>query len=342
MSVDSIRHNWKWLLAPLSLIVIRSLLKRRKYISLRGKVVLITGGSRGLGLAMAEEFAHQGAKLIICSRSQEELLQAGVNLTKDGAEVLTLLCDVTDQTQVQQMIIQANEQFGRIDILVNNAGIITVGPLRAQTREDFEESMNIMFWGTYTTTMAVLPQMLERHEGRIVNIASVGGKVSVPHMLSYSSAKFAVIGFSEGLHAELAKEGIIVTTVAPGLMRTGSTVNAITKGEKYRTEYTLFTLLDTLPLFSISAHRAARQIVNATKHGDTELIITMQAQCIARLYGAFPALFTDLLALVDRLLPRSNGIDTTRYAGHESETAITRSPLTILGQKAAVRYNEQT
>ncbi len=92
---------------------------------------------------------------------------------------------------------------------------------------------------------------------------------------------------------------------------------------------------------SISVHRAARQIVNATKHGETELIITIQAQFIARLYGAFPALFTDLFSLVDRLLPHANGIDTTRYAGHESETAITRSPLTMLGQKATACYNEQ-
>ena len=237
------------------------------------------------------------------------------------------------------MIAQATERFGQIDILVNNAGIISAGPLNTLTRSDFEESMNIIFWGTYNTTMEVLPQMRERGKGRIVNIASVGGKASVPHLLSYASAKFAVVGFSEGLHAELAQEGIDVVTVAPGLMRTGSQVNAVIKGDKHREEYTLFTLIDTLPGSSISVQRAAQQVVHATRRGDTELIISVPAQILARLQGAFPGLITDAMTLATRFLPKGQG--TERYTGEESETSLSQSPLTTLGQKASQEYNEK-
>ena len=210
-------RNWKWLAGIVSFVAVREILQRRKFIDVQGKVVLITGGSRGFGLAIAEEFARMGSKLVLCSREDDELERVRQKLTEFGTQVLTVRCDVTDVEQVQRLIDQATERFGRVDILVNNAGIISVGALPTLTRQDFEESMNVIFWGTYNTTMAVLPQMKERKDGRIVNIASVGGKASVPHLLSYSSAKFAVEGFSAGLHAELAKDGIVVTTVSPGL-----------------------------------------------------------------------------------------------------------------------------
>lgn len=339
MATGFIGRNWKLLATLGGFVVARELLQRRKFIDLQGKVALITGGSRGFGLAMAEEFAKAGTKLILCSRESDELEQAQTMLREAGATVLTVRCDVTNTEQIQQMIAQATEYFGQIDILVNNAGIISAGPWDTLTRSDFEESMNIIFWGTYNTTMAVLPQMRERGTGRIVNIASVGGKVSVPHLLSYASAKFAVVGFSEGLHAELAQEGIDVVTVAPGLMRTGSQVNAIIKGDKHKEEYTLFTLIDTLPGSSISVQRAAQQVVNATKRGDTELIITLPAQILARLQGAFPSLITDILTLSTRFLPRGRG--TERHTGQESETPLSQSPLTILGQKASQEYNEK-
>lgn len=338
MATGFIGRNWKLLVALAGFAVVRELIQRRKFIELQGKVVLITGGSRGFGLAMAEEFAQEGAKLVICSREGDELARAQAKLQKLSADVLTVECDVTKPEEVQQLITQATNRFGRIDILVNNAGIISAGPVNTLTRSDFEESMNIIFWGTYNTTMAVLPQMRTRGNGRIVNIASVGGKVSVPHLLSYASAKFAVVGLSEGLHAELSQEGIDVITVAPGLMRTGSQVNAIAKGDKHKAEYTLFALIDTLPGSSISVQRAAKQVVRSTKRGDTELIITAQAQILSRLHGAFPGLITDILTFSTRFLPKGEG--TARYTGRESETPISQSFLTTLGQKASQEYNE--
>ncbi|GAC1354854.1 MAG: SDR family oxidoreductase [Ktedonobacteraceae bacterium] len=339
MAKGFIGRNWKFLAALAGFAIVREMIQRRKFIELREKTVLITGGSRGFGLAMAEEFAKEGAKLVICSRESDELEQAQTKLAAFGADVLTVQCDVTNPEQVQQMITQAAARFGQIDILVNNAGIISAGPWHTLTRSDFEESMNIIFWGTYTTTMAVLPQMRARGNGRIVNIASVGGKVSVPHLLSYASAKFAVVGFSEGLHAELAQEGIDVVTVAPGLMRTGSQINVVVKGDKHKEEYTLFSLIDTLPGSSISVQRAAKQVVNATKRGDTELIITAPAQILARLHGAFPGMITDIMTISNRFLPKGEG--TAQHLGKESETPLSKSFLTTLGQKASQEYNEK-
>jgi short-subunit dehydrogenase len=245
---------------------------------------------------------------------------------------------VSNRNQVQNLVDKANNRFGRIDVLVNNAGIITVGPLQTQTLSDFEESMGTMFWGVVHPTLAVLPQMLERKSGRVVHITSIGGKVSVPHLLPYSCAKFAAVGFSEGLRAELAKEGIRVVTVVPGLMRTGSPVNAFFKG-KHRAEHTWFTLSDSLPLVtSMSARRAARQIVNATRRGDAEIILTPQAQLAARFHGLFPGTTTEILGLMNRLLP--DGVGSERVIGKESETAASRSFLTALNQRAARDYHQ--
>ncbi len=335
-----VRRNWGLLATVAGVAVAGELLQRRKMIDLQGKVVLVTGSSRGFGLAIAEQFALEGARLALCARDEDELARARMQVSEFGAQVLAIPCDISDPEQVKLCVEQVTAQFGQIDILVNNAGIITAGPWQTLTRHDFEESMNIMFWGIYNMTMAVLPQMAARKSGRIVNITSIGGKVSVPHLLAYSSAKFAAVGFSEGLHAELAKDGIVVTTVSPWLMRTGSQVNAVIKGDQHRTEYALFTLLDTLPASSISVKRAAKQVVHATKRGSAELLITVEAQLAARLYGAFPGVMTDLLGLVNRFLPTSEEGGQESYTGRESESPLSQSFLTSLGQKASQDYNQ--
>lgn len=315
---------------------------QRKTATIHGQVVVITGGSRGLGLALAEEFALQGAKLVLCAHEEQELEQARQQLAAQGAEVLAIPCDMTQREQVQHLVDQATAHYGRIDILVNNAGIITVGPVMTQTLDDYEDSMNIIFWGSLYATMAVLPQMLERKRGCIVNISSIGGKVSVPHLSPYSSAKFALTGFSEGLHAELAKEGIAVVTVTPGLMRTGSPVNAFFKG-KHHAEYTWFSMADSLPLLSTSAKKAAQQIVRATKKGKVELTLTFPAKLLTLLHGLFPTMTIKILGITDRLLPRSGQVDgLDRSTGRESETPLSQSFLTTLGQKAAQKYNEES
>ncbi|HZU70850.1 MAG TPA: SDR family oxidoreductase [Ktedonobacteraceae bacterium] len=317
-----------------------SLRQKKEEPKLVGQIVLITGGSRGLGLLLSHEFARQGAKIVICARDEQELAQARQQLEERGAEVMAIPCDITDRVQAQNMIQQATEAFGRIDILVNNAGIITVGPLMAQTLEDFREAMDIMFWGMFYTTMAVLPQMLDRKEGRIVNITSIGGKVSVPHLLPYDSAKFAAVGFSEGLRAEMAKEGVKVITIAPGLMRTGSEINAYFKGNN-RKEYTWFTVLGSLPVLSMSAEKAAQKIVQATYRGSAEAILGFPAKMLAKFHGLFPGATTGILGLINRFLPGAGPVwGLERHTGKESETPVTQSFITGSTQKAAQEYNQ--
>jgi NAD(P)-dependent dehydrogenase (short-subunit alcohol dehydrogenase family) len=317
----------------------REIISRVRALDLHGRVVLISGGSRGLGFAMAEEFARERAKLVICARNEEPLERARRELEQHGAEVLAVRCDVADPVQVERMVEQALQRFGRVDVLVNNAGIITVGPVEVQRREDFEEAMDVIFWGAVNPSLAVLPRMLEQGEGRIVNITSIGGRVSVPHLLPYNCAKFALVGFSEGLRSELAREGICVITIVPGLMRTGSHVNAFFKGQ-HRAEYTWFSLGATLPITSMSARRAARTIVDAVRRGRQDLVLTPQAKLLALFHGIFPGVTSGVLALVNRLLPGPGGEGPRNHTGKESETPVSESFLTALGREPAEKLHQ--
>jgi NAD(P)-dependent dehydrogenase (short-subunit alcohol dehydrogenase family) len=318
---------------------LRAMVRGLRAIDLKDKVVLITGGSRGLGLVLAREFGRQGAKLAICARDSDELDRALVDLGNEGIPAAAMQCDVTDRRQVFEMVEAFRNFFGRIDVLVNNAGVIQVGPMEVMTLADYEEAMRVHFWGPLFTTLAVLPEMRARGEGRVVNISSIGGKVSVPHLLPYCASKFALVGFSEGLRAELARDGVLVTTVIPGLMRTGSPRNAYFKG-KHHAEYAWFQISDSLPLFSISARRAARRIVNACKYGEAEVVLSLPAQLAVAFHGVFPGLTSDLLRVANRLLPNAGGIGVARATGAESETAVTESWLTALTRRAERANNE--
>ncbi|MEZ4552487.1 MAG: SDR family oxidoreductase [Dehalococcoidia bacterium] len=231
---------------------------------LDGRVVAITGGSRGLGLVLAEEFARLGCHVAICARDRGELERARERLEALGGEVLVHACDVGDRAEARGFLEVVDARFGRTDILVNNAGIISTGPLGSHADTDFGTSLDVMFWGVYEPSMAVIEGMRRREYGRIVNITSLGGKIAVPHLLPYASAKFAAVGFSEGLRAELAGSGVYVTTVVPGLMRTGSYLNAEFAGRP-RWEFAWFSVLGNLPLTSTDAGSAARRIVRAAR-----------------------------------------------------------------------------
>jgi short-subunit dehydrogenase len=278
------------------------LLGRRHALDLHGKVVLVTGGSRGLGLALARELARRGARLAICARTSEDLVWAKQELEVRGAEVLALPCDVTDPDAVAQLIADVRLHLGAIDVLINNAGVISVGPIESMTRKDFEDVMAVNFWGAVNATMAVLPEMRARRAGRIVNITSIGAKVAVPHLLAYDCAKFATQGFSEGLRAELAKDGVVVTTVVPGLMRTGSPVNATFKGDAKK-ELAWFAVGDATPITAMSAASAARRIVKAIERGEAQVTLSWQAKVLRFAHALFPSFTTDLLGVVNRLLP---------------------------------------
>ena len=319
--------------------VLKSAFRRLLDYDLRNKTVLITGGSRGLGLVMAREFAREGARLVLCARDEQELDQARLDLESSGAEVMVVPCDVRNQQEVNTMIAAVNNRFGAVDVLVNNAGVIQVGPLEVMTHEDFELAMQAHFWGPLNTIMAVLPSMRQRRSGRIVNITSIGGKVSVPHLVPYSASKFALVGLSKGLRAELMKDGIKVTTICPGLMRTGSPRNADFKG-KHRFEYAWFSISDALPLLTVSAENAARQIVRACKSGQAELVISIPAKIAVLFDSLFPELMSQMLALGNQLLPEPGGVGTERMKGRESTSSWSPSWLTTLNEEAAVRNNE--
>jgi NAD(P)-dependent dehydrogenase (short-subunit alcohol dehydrogenase family) len=231
------------------------------------------------------------------------------------------------------------KRYGQIDVFINNAGIISVGPLEEMTLEDFTAAMDANFWSGVFTTLAFLPVMRKRKTGRIVNITSIGGKLPVPHLLPYTASKFAFFGFSRGLRTELLKDGIVVTTVAPGLMRTGSPRNANFKGQN-RLEHAWFSIADSLPLISMDADRAAAQILNACKRGDVEITLTAPARVAAVLDELFPEFTGGLLAIANRMLPDAGGIGRQVAKGSESETSVSPSVLTTLGDNAAVRNNE--
>jgi NAD(P)-dependent dehydrogenase (short-subunit alcohol dehydrogenase family) len=313
-------------------------LMRPKY-SFRGKVVLITGGARGLGLVIARELASEGARLVICSRTLEQLERAEGELRERGADVMSFRCNVADRRDVYAMVDQTLHQWGRIDVLINDAGLIRVGPVETMTLQDYEDAMDAHFWGPLHTINAVVPGMKARGGGRIVNISSIGGRISVPHLLPYCASKFALCGLSEGMRSELAKDGIVVTTVSPGLMRTGSPRNAEFKGQ-HRAEYAWFTLGDALPVFSMSAESAARAIVEACRRGDSAVTLSLAAKAAHLMHGIAPGLTADLFALVNRFLPGPGGVGRQAIRGEHSGSWIAPSPLTALNEQAAQQNNE--
>ena len=316
--------------------------RRRDPYEFSGKSVVITGGSRGLGLVMARELADQGARITLIARDEQELARAAddIHSRQPFADVLTVAADVRRRFDAERATAQIVERFSRIDVLINNAGIIQVGPVDHMKLADYEDAMNTHFWGPLYMVLAAVPHMRRQGEGRIVNISSIGGRVAVPHLLPYSASKFALVGFSEGLRAELAKEQIYVTTVCPGLMRTGSPVNAMFKGRRPQ-EYAWFAISDSLPLASIDARRAARQIIDACRYGDAELVITVQAKLAILARNLAPELFADTMTVLNRLLPHATGADGDRAApGKESESAWAPSALTETTYRAAEENNE--
>ena len=328
------------LAAGLGLLATRAVRHRRRRWDLAGRNVLVTGGSRGLGLVIARQLVSAGAGVAICGRDEATLERARRELCATGERVLAVACDVSRKNEVDRLVARVTNELGPIDALVNNAGTITVGPAETMDLEDFRMAMNVNFWGPLYAILAVLPQMRRRRSGRIVNVASIGGKISVPHLLPYSASKFALVGLSEGLRAELAREGIRVSTICPGLMRTGSPRHALFKG-RHRAEYAWFSISDSLPLTSISAEEAAAEIVDALRGGDAHRLLSRPAQLGSLLHGIMPGATVDLLSLVNRLLPRS-GRRGLRQAvdGAASTSFFSPSILTRRGEEAAHRNNE--
>jgi short-subunit dehydrogenase len=327
---------------------------RERQISFRGRVVVITGGSRGLGLVLARKFAKEGARLALCSRNADELNRARYELESRGAEVLVQTCDVSKKDEVEEFMDRVVATFGRIDVLVNNASIIQVGPAPEMSEVDIREAMDVNFWGGVHATYAALPQMVKQRGGRVVNITSIGGVVAVPHLLPYSSAKFAAVGFSQGLRSEVSQYGIMVTTVIPGLMRTGSFLNALFKG-KASSEAGWFSVSASIPFLSMNADRAARRIVEATRHGQAVLTLGLPAIVARYVSAMMPGFTAQALSVVNQILPSAASSKEKYFRSRQKPVpgymqqrhmhqrrSIAKSGILTLGEKAAERNNEKT
>jgi len=336
--------NWKLIASIIGAVAAagvaaNTFLRASRRITLRGRVVLVTGGSRGLGLVLAREFAKAGATVAVCARNDDDLDRVRDEFADNGWPLLAVACDVGIRAEIGRAIEKIREEFGDIEILINNAGTILVGPADNQGLEAFEDAMQTHFWGPYYATNAVVGAMKAKTFGRIVNITSIGGKVAFPHLLPYSTSKFALVGYSEGLRAELTKHRVFVTTVCPGLMRTGSPRNALFTGQSEK-EYAWFAISDSLPLASISAKSAARKIVDACVHGDAEIHLGLTAKIGAIVQGCAPGVTAELMALVDRMMPDALPRAAETKKGFESESEKTENPVTLLTREAEIANNQ--
>ncbi len=300
---------------------------------LTGRAALITGGSRGLGLALARELLDRGARVTLMARSADDLERAQDSLNA-GERVQVVAGDVTVIADIERAIEQTVRAHGRLDVLVNNAGLIQVGPLADMTEGDFREILEVNALAPLRLTLAARPHL--RGGGRVLIVSSVGGRVAVPHLAPYSVSKFASAGLGQALRAELEREGITVTTVLPGLMRTGSPRHAIVKG-RHAQEYAWFATADSLPVVSLDAQEAARRIVTALVRGDAETMVGGPAWLMRSAQALAPQLTADLMGLTNRLLPAPSGSTVTRM-GREVEGTATRS--NPIKRAAEVEFNQ--
>src|SRR5438874_9348072 len=307
--------------------------------SLQDKVALITGGSRGLGLVLARQICAQGGNVALIARDPDELARAKVDLAPRGGVVITIECDLLDAGQIQSAVRQIIDRFGKIDVLINNAGIIEVGPLDHMTREDFERAMRLHFWAPLELISQIVPEMRTCGGGRLVNTSSIGGKLAVPHLAPYSASKFALTGLSDALRAELARDNIHVITVAPGMMRTGSHVNARFKG-KHDAEFAWFAASAGAPLISMSAERAARKILAACRRGQPSLTLTFAARTAILGNALFPNITGYMMKLINGFLPGAGKDEANQSRAGSELRRLTPEWLTRLGDRASMQNNE--
>ncbi|HEX8465547.1 MAG TPA: SDR family oxidoreductase [Abditibacterium sp.] len=333
-------------LFPLSKIVLylaaihaaMRLLRARRAMDFRGRVVVITGGSRGLGLNLARQLAGEGAKIALIARDKPELDRAEAEIRALGAEVFAIAVDLRSQSAAEEAINRVASHFGALDVLINNAGIIQVGPVEHMTQSDFAEAVDLHLWVPLWLSRGAVPHLKKSGGGRIVNIASFGGKVAMPHMAPYAASKFALVGLSDALRHELAKDNILVTTVCPGIIRTGSHVMATFKGNQ-QAEYKMFKLMSALG--SINVTTATRLVLDAARYGDPQLVFPFPVQWAIAAYNVFPNTAGLILGLSTRFMPKpTDEAGDKLMSGHDLEPSLSPSILTKRADLAAAANNE--
>lgn len=305
-------------------------------------VALVAGASRGLGLLVAEELLLRGYRVAVCARDSAELARARERLSRSGT-VRDFVCDVSDAEQVAELVRDVEGEMGPVEVLVTVAGIIQVGSVEGVTVAQFRDALETMTLGPVHTALAVLPGMRERGRGRIGTVASVGGLVSVPHLLPYSTAKFGAVGFTEGLAASLSGTGVTATSIDPGLMRTGSHEHAFFTGDSEK-EYAWFAPSASLPVLSMDASRAARLIVDGVLAGKPVVLVGWLPKLAQRVRGLAPGLTVRALGVANRLLPSATSHQTDLVEGRDARRRLGSrvvNALTALGDRAARRNNER-
>ncbi|WP_025414419.1 SDR family NAD(P)-dependent oxidoreductase [Gemmatirosa kalamazoonensis] len=194
---------------------------------LRGKHAIVTGGSRGIGAAIAAELARAGADLTILARSTARLDQQAERLRALGAQVTALECDIAEEASVRACFARARDERGDAYVLVNNAGMAEAAPFGATSRELWDRTLAVNLTGVFTCTQQVLPAMLRARAGRVVNVASTAGLRGYKTMSAYCASKHGVVGLTRALAAETAKHGVTVNAVCPGYVATDMTEHAV-------------------------------------------------------------------------------------------------------------------
>ena len=222
-----------------------------------GSVALITGASRGIGRAVARAAAERGAQVGLISRSQDEL---DAVLKEVGGRGAVSVADVSRRDDVERAIAELQGVLGPVDILVNNAGIGQYGPFVDEPVDNFERLIRVNYLGTIYPMKAVLPGMLERGRGHIVNVASIAGRIGAPFESAYSASKFAVVGLSEAVAIEVGTKGVGISLIDPGPVET----------EFFETRGTPYSRSTPKP---VSAERVARDVIRAVEKNKLETFI---------------------------------------------------------------------
>jgi len=256
--------------------------------SLRDKTVVITGASSGIGRAAAYEFAHRGARLVIAARRAERLDEVAHECRSFGVTCTTIVADVTKRDDCERLIAAA----GSVDVLVNNAGFAIFDSIEKSTPDDLESMMQTNYFGTVYCTKAVLPQMLARGDGSIVNVSSIAGIMGYARMGGYSATKFAIIGFSEALRDEVIGRGVRVALVCPGTTDT----EFFEKAERGKMPGASRLILAVKP------ERVARAIADAAEDGKYRRILPPFAALYMRLKEMFPRLAHLLMRRVSAMM----------------------------------------
>lgn len=263
-------------------------------------VAVITGASTGIGKALAVSLARKyKARLVINARGESELQETARLIVEQGGQAEFIVGDVANEELCKNLITTALDRFGKVDLLVNNAGLAIAGPVTALNPADWRRVFEVNFFSALNLTYEVLPHFLEKGHGKVVNIASVAGKVAFPGSVCYAASKFAMTGFSEGFAAELAGR-VDVITVCPGWVRTEffKKNNAFDDPSAIARQADLRGWL-MRNLLSISSEECAEEVIKAIeKGGSREIVLTLPGKIVERLAGVCPPLTSYLSTLI--------------------------------------------